>query len=291
MKTSSFSYYDLDAADRKVFSVSSFAGVDYSTQKFNVSDNRAIDLMNYVYKDNSIQKRNGIELLYKVEPYKYIVQPFNELSSNIGIMPLDSNVYPVKTNEVNFNNIWKFTAEDNQVHIIAHIGKLLYEIKNIDNENIEILPIVVNKSQKYAGEDGGYYYRCYEFENYKSSAFVGGNKLWFLGGNKYMCLRYLPDGSMQFYPVDNSQLTPIPTTTISITYKNARVSGRLSLDKVNLLTKWRKNKLISGLTKVEDDNNKIPYFDYTLDSPLIWENEAKDMANFSMTIEERGTIK
>ena len=68
-------------------------------------------------------------------------------------------------------------------------------------------------------------------------------------------MRFLKDqygeSVIQFFPVENSLLTPIPTTSISITYKNSIVSGRAQLDKANLLTMWRKNKMLSGTSKNE----------------------------------------
>lgn len=284
MKRTSFRHYNLNQASRKNLQISSFAGVDYSTQKFLIANNRAIDLLNYIYKDGIIQKRNGIEEIYHVKPYQYVAKSFDDNDNDL-----------VKTNGINFNGIWKFTAEDNKEHVVAHIGNLLYEITDIDTEKIEIRAIV-HGTKQVRGEDGLYYNQCYEFDNYKSSAFVGGNKLWFLGGNKYMCLRYLTNeygkSEMQFFAVENSDFTPVPTTTISITYKNSIAAGhRAALDKTNLLTMWRKNKLISGTTKNEDEKTKTPYFDYTLDSPLICKDQARDMANFSMTIQERGKVE
>ena len=292
MRDSSFKHYDLDQANRSTLVVSSLLGVDYSTSKFLVSNYHAIDLKNYIYKDNVVQKRNGVEVLKTIKPYKYIAKSFSTNSAvSSEIDPLDIETYEVRTNGINFNGIWQFKAEDGIVHVVCHIGKLLYEVKNIGAKEISIEPIITEE-KKYSGEDGGYYYQVYEFEDYKSSAFVGGNKLWFMGGNKYMCLRFLTDISYPiFEPVDESKDTPIPTTTISITYQNSIVTGRHSLDKVNLLTRWRKNKLISGTTKNEDDNNKVPYYDYTLDAPLICKDINSDMANFSIEIEERGTMQ
>lgn len=196
----------------------------------------------------------------------------------------------VKCNGVNFNGLWKFKAEDKKEHIVAHIGNLLYEVNNIDNNQISFDPIIA------ASADSSLTYPyCYEFEDYKSSAFVGENRLWFLGGNKYMCLRFLSTdkGETQtiLSPVENSNLAPIPTTTIAITYQNSIAGGnRSSLDKTNLLTMWRKNLLVSGTTKDEDEKNKTEYYEYTLDAPLICKDTIKDMANFSITIEERGVI-
>ena len=283
MKRSSFRPYNLNQASRKTLSIKSFGGVDYSTQRFLVANNHAIDMLNYVYKDGVVQKRNGIEEIYKIKPYKYLAKSFDGLDTN-----------EVKTNDTNVNGIWKFKAEDGKIHVIAHIGKLLYEITNIDSEKIEMSPIIY-ENNLVQGDDKLLYYRCYEFDNYKSSAFVGGNRLWFLGGNKFMCLRFLKDNlgetSVYLFPVEDSNATPVPTTTISITYKNSIVNRRASLDKINLLTMWRKNKLISGTSKNEDEKTKTEFFEFTLDAPIICKDKKKDMANFNLTIEERGTIE
>ncbi len=283
MKRSSFRHYNLNQSNRQTLTIKAFGGVDFTTPKFLVDSKRAIDLLNFVYKDGVIQKRNGLEERYRVKPYKYIAKSFDDNDTNI-----------VQENDTNFNGLWKFLAEDGQEHFIAHIGKLLYTITNIDNEKIEFSPIVYSP-YPVIGDDNLSYYQCYEFLNYSSSAFVGGNKLWFLGGNKYMCLRFLKDANnesiIQFFPVEDSDFTPIPTTTISITYKNSIANRRASLDKTNLLTMWRKNKLISGTSKNENEKTRTEFFEYTLDAPIVCKNTKKDMANFSVLIEERGTIE
>lgn len=260
MKKSSFKPYSLGSSNRKTYQINQFLGVDYSTQKFQINNNRAIDILNYIYKDGVVQNRNGITQLINVKRINYI--------------PVGSE--EVKVNENNINNIWQFLAEDNKRHIVAHIGKLLFEIKYIeDEEAIEVVPLIVSN-------------KCYEFENYSSQAFVGANKLWFLGGNKYMVLRFRELVGMTLEPVEESDLVQIPTTTISITYANALVSKRHSLDKVNLLTKWRKNRLLSGIGK-EETSVTSTNFDYTLDAPMIFEKES-DITDFSMEIQERGEL-
>lgn len=283
MKRSAFRPYGLGSAQRRQLEVKSFGGVDYSTQKFLIADGHAIDLKNFIYKDGVIQKRNGIEQLLTIPTFEYIPANFDN--------PTSPSVDEIHTNEFNktFNGIWKFEAEDGREHIVAHIGKLLYEITNITSEYIEASPITTGTGTA----NGEIHHLAYEFEDYKSSAFVGGKKLWFLGGNKYMCLRYQSNGFntiRSFFSVEDSDHTPIPTTTISITYKNSIVNQRTGLDNVNLLTEWRKNKLITGTTKSEDEKTKTVFFEYTLDAPLIVKNQS-DMADISVTIEEQGEIE
>lgn len=266
-----FKSVNLTSRTRYMTGVSNFSGVDYATQRFKVSPDRAIDILNFIYKDGVIQKRQGIEELFQIKPTYYI--------------PIGGTEY--KKNDVNFNGIWTITGEDEKLHVIAHIGKLLYEIKNIDTDSIEIS--LITKTNTPVVYDGNMYYYTYEFENYKSSAFVGAGRLYFLGGNKFMCLKFLSKG-IDIYPIEDHPETFIPTTTTSITYKNSAISGRASLDKVNLLTQWRKNELLSGTLKNENDKTKSDYYDYTLDSPLITDKE-ENMSEILITLDERGTIK
>lgn len=270
MKKSSFRYNSFSQSSRSNLTIQGFKGVDYSTQKFLVAEERAIDILNYIYKDGIVQKRNGIETIFQVNGTQYIAE--------------DDELENIKINETNFNGLWKFKAEDDKEHYIAHIGKLLYEIKNIENHNqIAIEPICNNYKDVYPV--------CYEFLNYRSSAFVGSHKLWFLGGNNYMCLRFFKDenneNTIQLFPVENSEFASIPTTTIAITYEDSLASGhRASLDKTNMLSMWRKNKLLSGTGKL-DTVLTSEYYEYVLDSPLITKNES-DFDKIFLSIETKG---
>ena len=283
MKKSAFKHYSLTQSQRHQLEVKRFGGVDYSTQKFLVADGHAIDMKNFVYRDGIVQKRHGIEEILAIPDVLYVPADF-DVPTQASVSEVHSN-YDQKT----INGIWKFEAEDGREHVVAHIGKLMYEIKNIGNEHITANLITTGVS--FA--DGEQHYLAYEFEDYKSSAFVGGKKLWFLGGNKYMCLRFLTgqEGSeISFFAVDNSDSTPVPTTTISITYKNSIVNKRMSYDSVNLLTKWRKNKLISGTSKSEEEKTKTAFFEYTLDAPLKTKTKG-DMADILVIIEEQGKVE
>lgn len=272
MKESNFKPYNLSQAKRNVLSVNRFLGLDLTSPMFNIVDGRAIDLMNVIYKNERVEGRNGIEQILQVKYYQYVRMNFDG--------KLDNLIY---TNGTNINSIWSFVGEDNKQHIIAHIHKLLFEIKNIEDiDNIELAPITLGYKQN--GYDV-----CYEYEDIKSMAFVSGKKLWFLGGNKYMVIRTQENG-VTALPVEDSDMCPIPTTTISITYQDSIVNGRASLDKVNLLTKWRKNRLLSGTGK-QKEATTTRYFDYTLDAPIVSKNEEQlklDMAQFEMYLTERG---
>ena len=263
MKRSNYRPKSVSNATRKITGISTYNGIDYTNPIFSIDYSRAIDSLNYIYRDGFVQSRNGIEKIFKIDPYTYI----------------DIDTDEIRENSTNVNNIWAFIAEDDQQHIIAHIGKLLFEVINIENKDkIKLKPLSI------ALRNNGYKV-CYEFENIKSQAFVGGKKLWFLGGNKYMVIRFIDSNNPTIQPVEDSDLVPIPTTTVSITYKDSKENGRQNFDKVNLLTQWRKNMLLSGVGKI--DNPSTFHFEYALDAPLIFKEE-KDMSKFEMIIEERG---
>ena len=279
MKKSSFSHYSLSQATRRQFQINAFSGVDYSTSKFLIGDGKAIDLKNFILKNGVVQKRDGYEQILYIKDFEYIPSDFSNQTS-----PLVEEIRTNKNNKT-INGVWRFEGEDGKEHIVAHIGKLMYEISNIENDYISAEPITLGTSSV----NGEIHDLCFEFEDFKSFAVVGGKKLWFLGGNKYMCLRFLND-RISFFAVEDSDYTPIPTTTISITYKNSIVNQRTSLDNVNLLTMWRKNKFISGTTKNEDEKTKTIFYEYTLDAPIIVKDNS-DMADITLTIEEQGVIK
>lgn len=268
-RKSTFRHYNLNNQGRQTLNITQFGGVDFSSQRFNVESHRAIDLQNFILKNGIIQKREGYEELFDIKPINYLVKSFDS-----GVAQNDE----IHTNSVNFNGFWSFLAEDGKRHIIAHIGKLLYEIINHDNDGIDFIPLT-DESGLFAGSDSAYYSRYFEYLNYKSFAFVGSNRLWFLGGNKFMVIRFLSGGILSVLPVEDSDQTFIPTTTIGIAYQNAITSGRSGLDYANLLTMWRKNTLLSGIGKKETDYTRTLYYEYTLDAPLIVPNMSTEIDN------------
>lgn len=261
------------ASARGTYIITFTKGLDKASLPFEGDPARALDELNYVYRDGRVQKRHGINELLNVEPTRYVKIDFESKTPD---------AYNVNTSE--WNGIWRFKAEDEEYHLIAHIGKLLYEITEKDG-HWEATPITAN-STTYL-RDGEIYYSCYEFESYKSIAVIGAKSLYFLGGNQFMRLRYKAGSIRAFEPVEEGSDTYVPTTTISITYENAKASLRQSYDQVNLMTRFRKNLLLSGVGKDEDAKTATQYYEYTLDAPISCKYRAADMAAFSMTIKER----
>jgi len=207
---------------RQLFSSDSFAGVDFQEAETRLAKNNARDILNVIYKDGIDQTRDAWEQVAKAE--------------------------------ARVNSIIKFKAEDGFEHIIAHIGKKLYEIFRFGREHTFLDAIFTKISD-------------YELEDYKSLMRVSGKRLYILGGNKYLMLRI--QGGYELVEVEDSAYTYVPTTHIGVTYKDSAVSLLTALDDVNLMTQWRKNKLVSG-TYIDNgvDVRTTRFWEWDLDTSI-----------------------
>jgi len=281
----------LNAARRKILNVNRFGGLDLSNQKFNVSAGRAIDSKDFYLKDNVLQVREGFEELYDVAPQEFIALDFktNAKVENATVIE----------NPVKFNGIWKFVGEDDQLHFVAHIGYLLYEIKNFGTKEI-VFELLANDTRTDTA-DGKTRRLLYKFENQRTFAFVGSKMLWFLGGNHYMVIRFNGDTQHKIQPVEDNEITFVPKTSIGITYTNAQVPNRELLDYPNMLTMFRRNTLLSGVGKNEESLLDTEYFEYVLDGSLLTKSNElsggvptdeaqKAFSKIHLIIRERGEI-
>ena len=209
---------------RQLFTTESFAGVDFQEAETKLAKQNARDILNVIYKDGIDQTRDAWEQVAKAE----------------------SRV----------NSIIKFKAEDGLEHIVAHIGKKLYEIFRLGKDYTFLDPIFTKISD-------------YELEDYKSLMRVSGKRLYILGGNKYLMLRIPATNTYELVEVEDSQYTYIPTTHIGVTYKDSSVSLLTAYDDVNLMTQWRKNKLVSG-TYIDNgvDVRTTRFWEWELDTSI-----------------------
>lgn len=274
-RNTTYRHYDLKFAKgyKKTLTINKFMGVDYGLAQLQVADYHAVDLQNIIFKDRVNQKRHGWQQLAKMSNTTYYVEK-------------EDGTYEQRNNTYNFNGIWSFVGEDNQVYVVAHIGKLLYKITGIGkgmnflNCNIEL----VATSKVY---NGVIINVAKELEDYKSQAFYGNKRLYILGGNKYYVLRGL-NSNLNLKEVENDENTYIPVTTIGIVAANSLSSGEsslghaTSLDDVNLMTQYRKNKLVTGMP-IASEVKKTRYNDYELDT-CINPKKNTDINNIKVTI-------
>ncbi len=226
-----------DLSSRRTFSTGSFAGVDFQEAETNLANNNAREILNIIHKDGINQTRDAWEQIAKAE--------------------------------ARVNCIVKFVAEDGLEHVIAHIGKFLYEIFRMGKQ-FSFLDAIFTKISNY------------ELEDYKSLMRVSGKRLYILGGNKYLMLRIAP--GYELAEVEDSKYTYVPTTHIGITYKDSPVDGISGLDDVNLLTQWRKNKLVSG-TYIDNgvDVRTTRFWEWELDTSIKPKTKT-DLNNFEVVV-------
>lgn len=65
-KISHFTSLRTSTSSRKTYNIGGFRGVDYSSPTFEVNENRAIDILNFVRKDNVLEKREGLNHLKNI---------------------------------------------------------------------------------------------------------------------------------------------------------------------------------------------------------------------------------
>lgn len=231
------------ARTRKTFSVDSFYGVDLSKPALQVNDGRAIDILNFIYKNGVDQKRDPWEQMAQVPDFSYVSKT-------------NSTDYTSYDNTKEILDIWSFAAEDGYIHVIAHVGNCLYEVTGFGAsqtyKSITFKPIyktVVINNQSYK--------ETVRLKNKKVMAFISGNRLWILGGMKFFELRItdetLTDEWADYLYNNNTYIAPvedfafIPATTIAICETDSEVtSGNVTLDDVNMLTPKRINRLLTG---------------------------------------------
>lgn len=276
-RQNTYSHFALSSQSTKkrTFNIDTFLGLDYSVAQLSVADNHAIDMLNIIYKDKVNQKRHGWQQLFQMIPTTYYV-------SN------ENNTYTEKSNPINFNGMWSFRGEDDQTYVIAHIGKLLYRVTGLGKGKtfFDIKFILIAKNETYNGNSIKV---AIELENIKTTAFYGNNRLYILGGNKYFVLKANING-INLVEVEDDENTYIPTTTIGIISKDSITEGEsslsraTSLDDVNLMTQYRKNKLVTGTFIETDDKVKNSKFnDYELDT-CVNPKKDTDINNILVTI-------
>ena len=161
------------------------------------------------------------------------------------------------------HNVWSFDDQEGNIHYVANVGGSLYEI---DRTNLKFTIIdEVNARNVVLDRE--------------VSAFPTNNRLYILGGIKYLLVYYDSElGKLVIENIVGSEYSYIPTTTIGITPSSSSVGGnRQTLDSANLLTYWRKNKLISGTTVSADTQEIVidSILEYVLDAEISYKDIAE----------------
>ena len=284
-RQNTYRHYDLNTGKnwKKNLNVKQFYGVDYNKAQLNVADNHAVDIQNIIYKDKVNQKRNGWQKISQMVAVNYYVRENGVIDTTR------------RTNTVSFNGVWRFLDRYNQEHVIAHIGRLLFAVHGL-GKGKTFFDCRFTLLASLTTQNGVTYNITKELNDAKSQAFYANERLYILGGNKYYVLKVLASSggsSYELNEVEDDLDTYVPTTTIGIVAKDSIKSDKTvesslsyatSLDDVNLLTQFRKNKLVTG-TYVDDGVSlrTTRFWDYELDSS-VHGKRATDINDITITI-------
>lgn len=157
----------------------------------------------------------------------------NILQKRLGIL----NLCNIDQDKI-FYNFWSFVDTDGVEHYIANINGGLYALTfTSETPSFSLISQAVVLSKKV-------------------SAFSCNNRLYILGGLHYLMLEY-KNNAFHLVQVVNSEYAYCPTTTIGITPVDSTIAGRQSLDAVNLISWWRKNRLVSGTNYTSDTDHTV----------------------------------
>ena len=253
----------IGVSTRYTQTVTTFGGLDYADHRLQVPAGKAISEENYYFDGRFLRKRQGYEEMGEAPVFQYVAIPFTDkLGGEVDTQSQYPDL-PRKTAGKTVHGLWEFTDTYGHPHAIAHIGALLYTLTSDGNGGLDIEPIGAPSSTEDAT------FAVYEYADMPCQAFASNGVLWFLGGTKYVAIRGTEDGGVNVEAVEDSDLAFVPTTTISVGYANAKASNSTTYDAVNLLTRWRKNTLLTGTGKDESATVSTDNYVYTLDSPLI----------------------
>lgn len=218
-----------------------FRGVDMSSPRFQVNQNRAMDMCNYIWRNRSVQKRYGTKAsMPEIGAFYYYPNGSqNALKKQEQFVP----VY----------DMWWIGDT-----LAIHKGSLIYIWEGDKSE----APTPVLASDSFISHteelETHIYYDAYEVPNERFGGIVYGDALWLLTGKGYLKL-YKSDGKWTLGKVSDMDVY-VPLTTMGITADGSGIGARTTIESANLLTSKRKN----GISPLPND--KGPLFTYTLDS-------------------------
>lgn len=220
-----------------------FRGVDMTSPRFQVNQNRAMDMCNYTWRHDSVQKRYGTKPAFP-EIGAFYYYPSGDQSS----LKKQEQFVPVY-------DMW-WVGET----LVIHKGSLMYTWSGGDEAPQPILASdsFVSHTENF---ETHMYYDAYEVPNKRFGGIVYGDDLWLLTGERYLKLSH-KDDKWTITKVADSDDAYVPLTTMGITADGSGIGARTSIEGANLLTSKRKN----GISPLPKDEG--PLFTYKLDAKI-----------------------
>lgn len=243
--------------DIKSVALKDFRGVDMASTASDVAYFRATKMSNFIYEDGLNRKRKGIEQLFQIKP-----KTVEQAPSINGIF--DFTIEGTRLKIVYAGNRFYIVQDDGQYFDITTTQFGYNEEGNVilkDSINAEFRVDVQVGDTK---EEGAHY-----LQDTRCQAFVSNDKIYFVGMGDYLVLGDFGNKCFELRKVYENEYTTIPTTTMFIDQIGKDNEGGKILDDVNIMTRWRYNRLVGSafaegeeakrwrLDSYIDDNAKI----------------------------------
>lgn len=219
-----------------------FRGVDMSSPRFQVNQNRAMDMCNYVWRNHSVQKRFGTSPAFDKE--------IGEVNYY-----LEENTKKTQSQFAPVYDMW-FLGDT----MYIHKGRLLFSQK----EGLLGTGKYVSVTEK---TETKLYYEAYEVPEGHLYGIVEKEALWLFTGEALLRITEgkvtkVSDFKSKYPMLDEYPDVYVPLTTMGITENGSGIGGRVTIDSPNLITDRRKN----GICALPNDKG-YP-FTYTLDGKV-----------------------
>lgn len=230
-----------------------FRGLDMSTPRFQVDSSRALDMNNYIWRDNAVQKRFGTEPVLDIPTTYYYDATVDGIDKSPKLCVLNQ-----------FTEIHSMWVVGD--FIVVHKGCLLFFT---DGSSVWLCG-----NGKYRNETGSdnmthNYSGAYIVPDRKFGAIYGNGALWLFTGEGFykLTIEFSEDNVPHavFKRVADDKDTYVPTTTVGITSKESGIGARSTIEGGNLLNSKRKNGIATS-SKDEPDKNGV--YEYVLDSKV-----------------------
>ena len=226
----------------------SFGGVDFSSPRFSVASNHALDELNYMYRDGLVQKRFGTKQYAFLGngDFYYYAKELNELvvdtTATTDTTKWEADGSKPTACDCEIHNMWNFNGL-----LLVHAGELVYLGSYAQAKAGQLKPISFKNTGSYTPYSKTYkVYYTLKFPNKRLNGISYGNRFYIFTGKRVMVVEG-STSACKMYSLTDFGNPYVPTTTIGIVQSEAETGGsRQTYEQPNLLTDLRINGCVSG---------------------------------------------
>lgn len=257
------------ASNKRYTDEVSFGGVDYSSPRLSVASNHALDELNYVYQDRTVQKRKGFETYENAKADFWYVKA--AITSKILSNSTNTTSALGEPSELGntIYNVWNFAGK-----IVINQDGVLFYTSKADIVKGKYTPVGRYRGLYTHDSISSAVYEVHKMPSKRLNAYISGEKMYILTGEYVMVVAAQGSDDYSNFTLMTYSLTEVndsvympyvPTTTIGIIQSEASVGGtRQTYESPNMLTDLRKNIFVGGADNKDKSEMKRTFI---LDNP------------------------